>query len=313
MSEQILDFYKRLLFVGVQVIFILFLLAFILSSLKTNSAQAKSVKPAGNSTDMSSSPNVITSGAANVLKGLERVAASTTSAVNNGLSSIGSAVASSGKVIVDGMDNGFSAAGRAAGSGITFVAGVPGDAIEAISSTEVVDAVLRPNDNEEVPIIDPNSPELLAALAAIPPSPAPQSSEVDQTNTGSIWPIKGRITADFGVAHRPYQHTHTGIDISNGQPVGTTPVHPFRPGKVIESTHSKRGLGNHVIVDHGNGITSVYAHLHSISVSVGQGLNHSTVIGFVGTTGLSTGPHLHFEIRVNGKAADPHRFLPAHY
>lgn len=308
MSEQILDFYKRLLFVGVQVIFILFLLAFILSSLKTNNSQVRAATPASNPSDMSSSPNVITSGAADTIKGLERIAASTTNTINSGVSSLGSAVASSAKFVGNGLNSGFSTAGRAAGSGINFVASAPGDVIGAISNTEVIDSVLRPNDNVEVPIIAPNSPELQAALAAIPPS-APEPSTVVQNNSGSIWPIHGRITADFGVSHRPYQHTHTGLDISNGQPVGTTPVHPFRSGKVIEVVHSRKGLGNHVIVDHGGGITSVYAHLHSISANVGQEVDHSTTVGFVGTTGLSTGPHLHFEIRVNGKAADPKKFI----
>jgi murein DD-endopeptidase MepM/ murein hydrolase activator NlpD len=68
-------------------------------------------------------------------------------------------------------------------------------------------------------------------------------------------------------------------------------------------------LGNHVIVDHGNGVTSVYAHLHSISVQVGQDVTLDTTLGLEGSTGASTGTHLHFEIRVNGQAANPQQFI----
>ena len=64
-----------------------------------------------------------------------------------------------------------------------------------------------------------------------------------------------------------------------------------------------------MIVDHGNGVTSVYGHLARISVSVGQEVDSSSVLGYEGTTGVSTGVHLHFEIRVNGQAANPHQFI----
>jgi murein DD-endopeptidase MepM/ murein hydrolase activator NlpD len=99
------------------------------------------------------------------------------------------------------------------------------------------------------------------------------------------------------------------MDISDGSAPGTTPVKPFRSGVVIEAVHSAYGLGNHVIVDHGSGVTSVYAHLNSISVQVGQKVSLGTTIGMQGTTGVSTGTHLHFEIRVNGKAANPMQFI----
>jgi murein DD-endopeptidase MepM/ murein hydrolase activator NlpD len=67
-----------------------------------------------------------------------------------------------------------------------------------------------------------------------------------------------------------------------------------------------------VIIDHGKGVTSVYAHLASISVKEGKKVGMDTVLGYEGTTGLSTGVHLHFEIRVNGQAADPRQFISGH-
>jgi len=85
-------------------------------------------------------------------------------------------------------------------------------------------------------------------------------------------------------------------------------VKAFRSGKVI-GAETTGGLGNHVIVDHGNGVTSVYGHLAKITVSVGQNVDTTTVLGIEGSTGVSTGPHVHFEIRVNGQATNPHQFI----
>jgi len=79
--------------------------------------------------------------------------------------------------------------------------------------------------------------------------------------------------------------------------------------QIIDVVVSKKGLGNHVVVDHGNGVTSVYGHLASIAVKVGQDVDTTTTIGQEGTTGVSTGTHLHFEIRVNGQATNPYRFI----
>jgi murein DD-endopeptidase MepM/ murein hydrolase activator NlpD len=167
-----------------------------------------------------------------------------------------------------------------------------------------------------VPIIDPNSPELVAARKALPatqPAPAaaaaaPAAPEVPQASSVVAWPLHGTITTLFGVPELPYQAIHTGLDISDGKRPGTTPIKAFRQGKVLQ-TLTTGGLGNHVIVDHGNGVTSVYGHLNSISVQVGQTVDTTTILGYEGTTGVSTGSHLHFEIRVNGQATDPHQFI----
>jgi murein DD-endopeptidase MepM/ murein hydrolase activator NlpD len=99
------------------------------------------------------------------------------------------------------------------------------------------------------------------------------------------------------------------MDISSGKASGVTVVKPIKPGRVIETVKSSKGLGNHVILDHGSGVTSIYAHFATISVKEGQTVDKNTPLGSEGSTGLSTGPHLHLEIRVNGQAADPRHFI----
>ncbi len=199
--------------------------------------------------------------------------------------------------------------GETTGKGVSIVANIPGDAINSVTNTAIMKNIIRPSEYEEVALIDPNSPELLAALAVMPPKPENTNQPQPITETGPIWPINGRITTKFGVPHRPYQNTHTGLDISDGKRSGVTPIKPFRSGKVIETIKSRRGYGNHIIIDHGNGVTSVYAHLASITAKVGQEVTIYDSIGTEGSTGMSTGTHLHFEIRVNGKAANPFKFL----
>jgi hypothetical protein len=195
----------------------------------------------------------------------------------------------------------------AAAHTVVFIFKIPIYVYEAISNTKVVNAVIKPADHmhgDDVPIIDPNDPALEAAKKALP-AVMPTAEQAPQE---AQWPIHGEITTYFGEKGRYYHPTHTGIDISDGQPSGVTPIHPFRSGKVIVVTRTS-GLGNHVIIDHGNGITSVYGHMYSVAVKEGQDVDTSTVLGREGTTGVSTGPHLHFEIRVNGQATDPRGFI----
>jgi murein DD-endopeptidase MepM/ murein hydrolase activator NlpD len=195
---------------------------------------------------------------------------------------------------------------RGVGSGCIFVLRIPGHAIgsvaHAMTHGAVVNALIRPPDHNVVPIIDPNSPALVAAKQALPATPvAPLPNE-------AIWPLHGQITTQFGVPELPYQAIHTGLDISDGNYKGTTPIKAFRRGKVID-VQTTGGLGNHVVVDHGSGVTSVYGHLASITAQVGQIVDIDSVLGYEGSTGVSTGPHLHFEIRVNGQVTDPHQFI----
>lgn len=122
------------------------------------------------------------------------------------------------------------------------------------------------------------------------------------------WPLQGTINSTFGTRVHPVfktRITHTGIDI--GAPKGT-PVKAANPGEVLY-TGWMRGYGQVVILDHGADLTTVYAHLSSIETSENAKVTRDTVIGRVGSTGVATGNHLHFEVRVDGNAVDPMRYL----
>lgn len=107
--------------------------------------------------------------------------------------------------------------------------------------------------------------------------------------------------------NQSYGLFHPGVDL--GAEIGT-PIEPVKAGQVTEADYAKGGYGNTVVVDHGKGLTSRYAHLSKIEVEVGQNVTTNTEIGKVGITGHSTGPHLHLEIRQNGFPLNPMSVLP---
>lgn len=121
-------------------------------------------------------------------------------------------------------------------------------------------------------------------------------------------PITGRIVSRFGYRRHPLwggSHLHTGIDIA--APYGK-PIMSADSGEVIYSGWWD-GYGKAVVIDHGKGYTTVYGHMSRIYMQVGQKVDKNQVIGLVGSTGFSTGPHLHFEIRINGRPVDPQDYL----
>ena len=135
----------------------------------------------------------------------------------------------------------------------------------------------------------------------------PITGEVTYTiNQAMYWPTTGVVTLEFGVPHLPYQILHTGIDIANNKGTNIT---PFMGGTVTYAAETKTGYGKHIIIDHGNNITSLYGHLDKILVYKGQTVTTDQVIGLMGTTGWSTGNHLHFQINVYGIPVDPRVFL----
>lgn len=269
--------------------------------------------------DMASSPNIVTSGFVKITDGVGSSLYSVSHSLSNTIQTTASETAAFSKSISSGVHSatssvtrtlggGISSVGNSIGDGVVFVVKLPGKTIGAISRAPGLRSFIRPTEHTEIPIIDPNSPELAAAIAALPPTQN-VNKKVSNKNAKPRWPIHGYITADFGSPHWPFQRYHTGVDIADGKPAGTTPIKPFRPGKVIDTVFINYDLGNHVFIDHGNGVISVYGHMNSISVKVGQQVDTSTTLGFVGSTGMSTGPHVHLEIRVNGKLADPHKFI----
>ncbi len=126
--------------------------------------------------------------------------------------------------------------------------------------------------------------------------------------TPSIWPAEGHLTSGFGYRVNPFTGKsvlHAGLDIANR--VGTPIVAPAR-GRVT-SVGWQNAYGNCVVIDHGNAITTRYAHMQSYAVKEGQVVNRGEIIGTIGNTGRSTGPHLHYEVRVAGVPVNPMRYI----
>ncbi len=125
-----------------------------------------------------------------------------------------------------------------------------------------------------------------------------------EQSSGLMAPVAGHITSGFGMRYHPilhYMRFHSGIDF--GAAWGS-PIVAAADGKVIAAGWSG-GYGREVEVAHGSGIVSLYGHMSSIVASPGETVRQGQVIGYVGSSGLSTGPHVHFEVKVNGKPVDP--------
>ena len=149
-----------------------------------------------------------------------------------------------------------------------------------------------------------------AALAARLKSASSSGTSTDTTSTSTapagapsfIWPVAGPITSPFGMR---WGTLHPGIDI--GVPSGT-PVHAAAAGKVVWCGWMS-GYGNLVMIDHGGGYATAYGHNTRVAVSCGQDVQQGEVIAYSGCTGFCTGPHVHFEVRVNGTPVDPLGYL----
>jgi murein DD-endopeptidase MepM/ murein hydrolase activator NlpD len=125
----------------------------------------------------------------------------------------------------------------------------------------------------------------------------------------SMWPVQGLITGPYGKRSDPFSDEgafHKGVDIS--VPSGTA-VHVTADGMVIQAEMVTGGYGRLVVVDHGGGIQTYYAHLSRIYVHAGQEVRRGDLVGAVGSTGRVTAPHLHYEVRVGGTPMNPRRYL----
>lgn len=132
----------------------------------------------------------------------------------------------------------------------------------------------------------------------------------NQSYLPSIWAHAGKINNEFGFRRNPFggrtYEFHAGMDIDGER--GDLVVAPAN-GTVIEAGY-KGGYGQMIEIDHGNGLTTRYGHLSKIEVTPGDGITRGQMIGQVGSTGRSTGPHLHYELRVNDRPINPRFFLP---
>ena len=130
----------------------------------------------------------------------------------------------------------------------------------------------------------------------------------EDSATPSIWPVRGAITAGFGQRMDPFTGEgafHTGVDIA--APVGT-PVRAVADG-ILFHAGPDSSYGNEALIDHGYGLTTKYGHLRSLTVVVGQEVSRGEIIGTVGMTGRTTGPHLHYEVLVSGTPVNPVNYL----
>ena len=128
----------------------------------------------------------------------------------------------------------------------------------------------------------------------------------------TIWPlrdVRGYVTSYFGPTTHPFTkhwYLHKGIDIAYSR---GTKVVSTADGKVIEKAFDANGYGNYIVVKHKYGFYTRYAHMDKVYVKEGQNVQQGEVIGTLGNTGLSTGPHLHYEVRIGSQVVDPQRYL----
>ncbi len=144
----------------------------------------------------------------------------------------------------------------------------------------------------------------LHGAASAGPETSAAATTARSRGSGAVMPVIGRLTSRFGQRADPFDGTrrsHQGVDIA--APRGA-PVSPVKAGTVTMAGR-RSGYGNVVVVDHGDGLTTLYAHCDSLSVRAGQQVQPGDVIAQVGDTGRATGPHLHFEVRSDGVAVDP--------
>jgi murein DD-endopeptidase MepM/ murein hydrolase activator NlpD len=160
-------------------------------------------------------------------------------------------------------------------------------------------------DAEEIDALQQVSAELAAKIRAAqarPGSPSSGPLDTSPSRYGLVWPVSASITSPFGWR---WGRMHEGVDL--GASYGS-PIHAAAGGTVIYAGWLG-GYGNLVVIDHGGGIATAYGHQSHIAVGDGEHVEQGQVIGYVGSTGHSTGPHLHFEVRVNGGAVDPLGYL----
>lgn len=301
----------RYFFGGLLIAICLPLLSLFISLMGSVPAQAQA---STSSQSFEDNPNIVSDGFAAIwsgaIQGVSSFSAGVARANENvahTAASVARGIGNESKNIAAGAYSGVRGAARGVGEGVSAVASLPVYAWHGAASLSHFSSLIKPSDtdNYHPPVIDPTIAAEIAnsrPISALAPAVSP-SSAVPQ------WPIHGVITEEFGVPHWPYQPTHTGIDISDGAPLGATPIKAFKPGRVIAVVHSNAGFGNHVIIDHGGDLLSLYGHMNSTAVEVGQSVDENTVLGYEGTTGLSTGVHVHFEIDLNGQPVNPHLYV----
>jgi murein DD-endopeptidase MepM/ murein hydrolase activator NlpD len=154
----------------------------------------------------------------------------------------------------------------------------------------------------EIEDLEAQSAALAARIRAAQQQSSSSATPVVSGSGQLSWPVSGPVTSGFGSR---WGRMHEGIDIAVGE---GTPVHAAASGTVIYAGWME-GYGNLVVIDHGNGLSTAYGHNSSLASSMGQSVAAGEVIAYSGSTGHSTGPHVHFEVRLNGSPVDPLGYL----
>lgn len=174
---------------------------------------------------------------------------------------------------------------------------------EAANVQELLDSIQR-----DIASAEEHKDGLEADAAALELEIARLSSGEGTAPSGLSWPVNGVVTSPFGYRVHPIlgvRKLHTGIDITAAS--GTPIAAPAAGTVILAQTYG--GYGRAVVIDHGGGLTTLYAHQSQIAVSVGQIVGRGALVGYVGCSGSCTGPHLHYEVREDGVPVDPLSYL----
>lgn len=148
----------------------------------------------------------------------------------------------------------------------------------------------------------------LAQAFAIGINPVTNHNWKALLNAPTLWPVMGRITSSFGERLDPFNGEgafHSGIDIAT---TFGAAVRAPADGVVLKASLG-HGYGREIVIDHGDGVETLYGHLSGYSVTVGEQVHRGQIVGYVGSSGRSTGPHLHYEVRVRNTPVNPHKYL----
>ena len=179
--------------------------------------------------------------------------------------------------------------------------------IAARAARESALASIRGTEQELEGDVSDIQSQIQAQLQAVPSAALPAGPLPAASSSGLIWPVNGPVVSGFGWRFGGGEF-HEGIDIAVGS---GTPIQAAASGTVVllQSEASSGGYGNFTCIDHGGGLSTCYAHQESFAVSSGQQVSQGQVIGYTDCTGYCFGPHLHFEVRVNGVPQDPLAYL----
>lgn len=180
--------------------------------------------------------------------------------------------------------------------------------LPVLPSGNVVESVSAITAYQQLAVLEATATEAVESVGLLTVILRAQDRANEEPARAVLWPVRGRVTSEFGIRSDPFNgdaRSHAGLDIAGelGEPIMVS------ADGVVSFAGRDAGYGNLVVVDHGGTLQTFYGHLSAIYVREGQRVRGGLVVGAMGSTGRSTGNHCHFEVRVNGQAVNPRRFL----